>query len=122
MFEVKTNLLKNRLYLTFGRIAPDKLNEMKNKVFEAVEKLEPGFTCVTRIVDHREFSIADVEHHKSIQEFLKAKGVSKVVRIGVESGKEFLAELSEITGYQAHTANSLEEADLFLNKWVAENL
>ncbi len=121
MFEVSPNPLKNRLYITMGRVRKDKLKDVEPVVEKAVEGLDSGFTCVTQVIDHREIEIADVEKIKLIQDYLVSKGMVMVVRVGLDSGTELIDEMGQIAGYEALNAKSLEEADKMLDDWEDKN-
>ena len=55
-----------------------------------------------------------------MQEYLKSRGMTKVIRVGLPSGMDFMDEIGQIAGYTAEAANSLDEAEKMLDKWEAE--
>jgi hypothetical protein len=121
MFNVRVDLIKNRLYLTFGCIQKNRVKYVLNVIEKAAKKLDPGFTCVTRIIDARDVSASDVSDIKEIQERLVACGMSRVVRVGNEHGKNLLhivgAELKTIS----EDADSLEEAESLLDECTEQS-
>ena len=121
MLEVKVDLLKNRLYITIGRIQRNKVKNSSDIVEKAVAKLEPGFTCLSRIIDARDIDQNDIEEIKKIQMMLAKSGMAKAVRVGVENGKLLLNRVGKDTEYIASDATTLEEAEKMLDEWVNNN-
>ena len=121
MFNVRIDLIKNRLYLTLGCIQKNRVKYVLTVIENAAKKLDPGFTCVTRIIDARNINASDVDDIKSIQGRLVACGMSRVVRVGNEHGKQLLhlvgAELKTIS----QDADNLEEAEFLLDEGVGED-
>jgi len=121
MLDVKVNLLKNRLYITVGRIQKNKVKNSFSIVEKAVRKLEPGFTCITRIIDARDIDQNDINEIKKIQEMLAEMGMSKAIRVGIENGKLLLNQVGKDTQYIASDATTLEKAEQLLDDWLQNN-
>jgi hypothetical protein len=117
MLGVKVDVLKNRLYLTLGRVRKDEVADSAKKIEEEIKKLEHGFTCVTRIIDMRTVDDKDVREIIKIQDMLCEYGVSKVVRVGLEEGKDLLDRVGQDTAYIAVNAENLEDAEELLEQW-----
>ena len=117
MLEVKIDLLKNRLYITLGRIQKQKVKNAHEVVEKAAKKLAPGFTCVTRIFDARDIDQNDIDEIKKIQTLLTELGMSKAVRIGMEDGKELLHQVGKDATYVASEAATLDQAEQILDNW-----
>jgi PP-loop superfamily ATP-utilizing enzyme len=117
MLETKIDLLKNRLYITLGRVRKDKVADSAKKIEVEIHKLEPGFTCITRIIDVREIDANDVRAIIEIQDLLSEHGMSKAVRVGDDSGKELLDRIGQDVSYIALSADTLEEAEQILDEW-----
>ena len=117
MLEVKVDLLKNRLYITLGRIQKNKVKNAHEVVEKAAKKLSPGFTCVTRIFDARDIDQNDIDEIKKIQVMLADRGMSKAVRIGMEDGKVLLNQVGKDTEYVAADAATLNQAEQILDTW-----
>ena len=115
MLEVKVDLLKNRLYITLGRIQRNKVKNAHEVVEKAAKKLAPGFTCVTRIIDARDIDQNDIDEIKRIQIMLAERGMSKAVRVGMEDGKVLLNQVGKDTGYIASNAATLGKAEQMLD-------
>jgi len=121
MLEIKVDLLKNRLYINLGRVRKDTLASAINTVAKEVEKLESGFTCITRVIDVRAIDDNDLKTIREIQKFLSKKGMRKAVRVGTEDGKKLLEEVGKNAGYSADTASTMQEAEKKLDAWLAAN-
>lgn len=120
MFKVDINLLKNRLYLTIGPINKDRLDSVIDEIAEAVDQLDRGFTCVTRVIDIRKLGEQDVLTVIKVQDLLTTKGVSMVARVGIVEGKQILDRIGEDAGYLAVNVESLADAEGVLDKWAAK--
>jgi hypothetical protein len=121
MLDVKVDLIKNRLYITLGRIQKNRVKNAASVVEKAVFKLEPGFTCVTRVIDARDIDSDDIAEIKRIQTTLAECGMAKAVRIGAENGKQLLKMVGKDAAYLATEACSLEEAEQILDAWVDQD-
>jgi len=117
MLEIKIDLLKNRLYITIGRVRKDKVADSARQIEEEIRKLEPGFTCITRMIDVREIDENDVRAIIDIQDLLAERGMSKAVRVGDDAGKELLDRIGHDVSYIALSAETLEEAEQILDEW-----
>jgi len=116
MLEIKVDILKNRLYLTLGRVRKDKVADSSKRVEEEIHRLDQGFSCITRILDVRDIDENDIHEIIKIQDLLSEKGMSRAVRVGIEAGKELLDRIGEDAGYVALTADNLEEAEKILDE------
>ena len=116
MLEIKVDILKNRLYLTLGRVRKDKVADSSKRIEEEIHRLDQGFSCITRIVDVRDIDENDIHEIIKIQDLLSEKGMSRAVRVGIEAGKELLDRIGEDAGYVALTADNLEEAEKILDE------
>ncbi len=120
MIEVKTDLLKNRLYITFGRIFPNTIDDIIDKISKVAWDLRPGFTCITRITDIREPDEEEFIRITKIQDYLLSIGISKVVRVGYKVGTELLEKTSREVGYTSETASSIKEAERILDEFESD--
>lgn len=121
MLDVKVDLLKNRLYITVGRIQKNKVKNSFDIVEKAASKLEQGFTCITRIIDARNIDQNDIEEIKKIQLMLSENGMAKAVRVGVENGKLLLNRVGKDSEYIASDATTIDEAEKMLTDWIKDN-
>ena len=117
MLETKVDLIKNRLYITIGRVRKDKVADSARQIESEIHKLEPGFTCITRMIDVREIDENDVRAIIEIQDLLAEHGMSKAVRVGADTGKELLDRIGQDVSYIALSADTLEEAEQILDDW-----
>ena len=116
MLEIKVDILKNRLYLTLGRVRKDKVADSSKRVEEEIHRLDQGFSCITRILDVRDIDENDIHEIIKIQDLLSEKGMARAVRVGIEAGKELLDRIGQDAGYVALTADNLEEAERILDE------
>jgi hypothetical protein len=122
MFHIRVDLIKNRLYLTLGCITKNKVDRALLRIEQAARKLDPGFTCVTRIIDYREIDASDIDGIKSIQKRLLTCGMSRMVRVGHEPGRQFLHLVgTELQGI-AQDADNLEEAESLLDETACPDM
>jgi len=116
MLEIKVDVLKNRLYLTMGRVRKDKVADASKRIGEEIHRLDTGFSCVTRVLDVRDIDGNDIQEIMKIQDLLAEKGMARVVRVGIEEGKELLDRVGQDVGYIALAADDLEEAEKILDE------
>lgn len=121
MLHVTVDLLRNRLYLTLGWIQKNKIKEAMPAIEKATGKLTPGFSCITRIIDTRKADTADMAEIKKIQQYLISRGMSRVVRVGAESGKKLFRLLGKDYQSISHEAATLEKAETILDNLHAES-
>ncbi len=123
MLDVKVDLLKNRLYLTLGlgRVQKKKTGKALAIIEKAAGKLEPGFSCIARILDAKDMNSADIEAVKTIQRRLVAFGMTRVVRVGSEHGKQLLSLLGKEIRHMSLDAADLEEAEFLLDEWARKD-
>lgn len=118
MYEVKTNALKNRLYITVeGAMVKDEVETYKSAVRKNIEKLKPGFTVA---IDLRKTSVVDQDTVVQMQEIKKiavAAGLSKSA-IVVESAilKMQTNRNFKDVGPQDKAFSDLSEAEKFLDE------
>jgi hypothetical protein len=117
MLEVKVDLLKNRLYITLGRIQKAKVKNAHEVVGKEAKKLAPGFTCVTRVFDTRNIDQNDIDEIKEIQVMLADLGMAKAVRIGMADGKQLLNQVGKDAAYGTEDAATLDQAEQILDNW-----
>jgi hypothetical protein len=116
MLEIKVDVLKNRLYLTLGRVRKDKVADSAKQIEEQIHRLDAGFSCIARILDVRDIDEHDIRQIMNIQDLLAEKGMARVVRVGIEEGKKLLDSIGQDVGYIALSADDLEEAESILDE------
>jgi len=116
MLEIKVDVLKNRLYLTLGRVRKDKVSDSAKRIEEQIHRLDAGFSCIARILDVRAIDENDIREIMKIQDLLAEKGMTRVVRVGIEEGKKLLDSIGQDVGYVALSADDLEEAEEILDE------
>jgi hypothetical protein len=120
MFDAKVDLLKNRLYITLGRVQKNQVKNSFEMVQKAAAKLEPGFTCVTRIIDTRDIDENDIAEIQKVQKMLADYGMSRVIRVGVQQGKNMMKTVGNDVAYPVEEAGTTEEAEQILDTWIAD--
>ncbi|NOY68336.1 MAG: hypothetical protein GXP53_02425 [Deltaproteobacteria bacterium] len=120
MLDVKVNILKNRLYITLGRIPKNRVNGAHLTIEKALINLAPGFTCITRVVDIRDVDEKDIAEIMKVQGLLEEHGMAMAARVGAEHGKEILTFTGKSVGYAAFTAKTIDEAERLLDEWESE--
>lgn len=122
MLEIKVDVLKNRLYLTLGRVRKDNVADSSRRIEDVLHRLDPGFSCITRILDVRDIDEQDILEIIKIQDLLTEKGLARAVRVGIDAGKELLDHLGQDASYVALTAENLEEAEKILDEMDERDL
>lgn len=120
MYQLRANVEKNRLYVTFqGFMTLEQIKEAQEVEFQEVEKkLKPGFDL---IVDIRDFSPTTEDGAEELirgQKKLIEMGINRLIRVIGEKmlGKMQLERLAKISSIVAETARSIEEAERMLDK------
>lgn len=126
MMDIKVDLLKNRLYITYSPY-PDNLRENGfQAITKAAEKLTPGFTCITRITDIRHIDHKIMQFVRQATQLLVDQGMACAVRIGDFSRNNTAGEKkgdprikNGDTSYKCpiSTADTLEKAEMILDQW-----
>ena len=126
MLDIKVNLLKNRLYVTYSPYPADTFENNIAGITKAAEKLSPGFTCIARIINVGEIDRKIMQFVRQARKHLIQYGMARVVRVGELSLKQaFAANLipSELETDYTHypcpifTADSMEKAELMLDRY-----
>jgi len=120
MYDVKTNIDKNRIYITIGKLEGEPaMQALARAVKSECQKLKKGFTCIT---DLRKYEVQDDRFEGYVtqtQEAMIAAGLSKVVRVRRETGLlghfQFDNASMEV-GYHAENVTSIEEAEKILDE------
>ena len=117
MYQVKTDVEKNRIYLQLkGFLQDDEVKKASDEVKIGIDSLRSNFDIIN---DISEFSPATQEGKRMIKEtqvYAVQKNVNRVVRITKNViGKIQFERSSKEAGYSAVTAGSVEEANKFLD-------
>lgn len=122
MFQVTSDLDKNRLYITLAGYLeePERKAAMKAIVAEA-GTLQPGFDVISDITALHPSNQEGFNDLLRTRSALKLKGVSRVVRVvKLPVSRIQLARVSEAAGYVAEEVDSLEAAERLLAVTVAD--
>jgi hypothetical protein len=122
MFEVHSDAGRNRLYITLaGHLDGTERQAAIKAIMTESARLDPGFGVVTDIsglfpTDQEGFK--DLLRAKS---GLRMKGVGPIIRVvKIPLSRIQVERVSEAAGYEAESANSVEEADRRLDALQAE--
>jgi len=118
MFTVRSDLDRNRLYITLvGHLEGPERQEATKALMAEAAKLAPGFDVVSDISAlhaTNEDGFRDLLRAKAA---LKLKGAGHVIRVvKIPLSRIQLARVSEAAGYHTDQVNSLEEADRVLDE------
>ncbi|MCK5784647.1 MAG: hypothetical protein KAH06_09370 [Desulfobacterales bacterium] len=119
MYEVKASLLKNRLYITIGKVFSKEIKDISKDVEKVAWELRPGFTCITRITDLGDLTEHESGQIKKIQDYLLSIGMAKVVRVGYQPGTQALEKTGKEVGYSAESVSSIKKAERILDDFVS---
>lgn len=113
MFRVASDPAKNRLYITVsGHLEGPERQEAMRAIMAEASKLAPGFDIVS---DISELHASDQEGFKDFlrtKSALKLRGAGKVIRVvKIPLSRIQVERISAAAGYEADTADSVEEAD-----------
>lgn len=119
MHEIRTDMEKNRLYVTIGKVdGPSEMDAIAAEIETALGDLKPGFTCLT---DLREYEVGEEKDEIYIlktQKMMVDAGLSNVVRVvkkfGVLGHFQFDKSSVEV-GYHAQNVNTVAEAEKILD-------
>jgi len=121
-YQVLADLDKNRLYLTLGVMDRDEISRFNADVMDALQKLSPGFGCITDIrglrIPVETIEQEDIEKILNVHRMLKGKSVSGIVRIA-ESQVWLAAALAEsemISGINIAYVDNLAKAESMFEK------
>jgi hypothetical protein len=123
MHEIRTDLTKNRLYVTlYGFSSMSQVNDTIREMEEAVHRLKPGFDVVTDISNYKPALPEIAQAIQQMQVFLKQSGMRRAVRIvSTAAQSPRIASLqfsrtSQAIGYEAEIVSSVAEADRLLEQ------
>ena len=126
MLQIKVNLLKNRLYITYSPYPEDTEGNGLHAIKKATEKLAPGFTCITRVTDLRNVDNKIVKFVRQARKLLEDKGVSGLARIGDFPGRgndaarmigTWKTARYDKYSFPVFTADTPEQAENVLDRW-----
>ena len=120
MFMIKSNIEKNRLYITLGKMVDTDIRGLIKDITRSASALKPGFTC---LVDIRNMDINYSEKQMFTMELIMGglidAGMSKVVRVVSKKNKISQMRMeqgSRAMGYRARPASTIEEAETILDE------
>lgn len=126
-YQVRADSKKNRLYITLGVMDRDEISKFNADVRDELQKLSPGFGCITDIrglrIPVERIEKQDLDKILHVHRMLKEKGVSGIVRIA-ESQVWLAAALAEsemISGVNIAYVDDTEKAELCFEKGFESN-
>ncbi|MBN1932562.1 MAG: hypothetical protein JW786_13245 [Desulfobacterales bacterium] len=118
MYEIKTDLKKNRLYLIFGEMDRAEVQQAVKEIEEACKTLIHGFTCLTVLRKEQGVKQQDDDLIYEAQEIVTRYGVSKVVRV-LSNENAFVQRQLDVLivkpEYHVEYKDSIEEAEKILD-------
>lgn len=123
MYQVRTDVKKNRLYLVFGDPSRQELRKALKEVERLCLPLEPNFTCLT---DYRNCMLVNADSKdlfEKKQNRLWGLGVGKTVRIIPDSdiGKTLMQFFRSMNSqYQTDYVTNFQEAEAILDSYSEE--
>ena len=124
MYEIKLDMDKNRLYLTFGKIEDEaEMQEIVQNIKSQSRKLKNGFTCLTDLRKYDPVNGIYEKYIKESQEALIESGMSRVVRVRRPMGSMAHFQFDNVSyevGYHAPNVTSIEEGERMLDENVLD--
>ncbi len=115
MYQVKTDELKNRVYIILGAIETGEGQKIYDEVQKAVTRLKKGFTAVSDITQFTFLDPKEGEWADKIIQLLAEAGMAMVAR--VTGNKTSTVDRVESThGYRIVMVHEFSEADELLDR------
>ncbi|MCF8069534.1 MAG: hypothetical protein K9L30_13200 [Desulfobacterales bacterium] len=124
MFNIRADIIKNRLYITLkGYINDDLVLSASEKTRTEISKLIDGFDVITEISEFSPGTQTAARELINIQELLKEQGVNRIIRITGKNIEQVVSKIqfdraSRVSGIEAETAGSVAEADRMLDESI----
>ncbi len=124
MFEITTNIDKNRIYVSLGKIEKSEAERIYNVLEKELAKMEKGFTSVIDITDFEPADLNEGLYARKIQKRLASEGLSVSIRVNRKSKQshfktdrkpEATLVKSEF-GYLTGTAATMADAERLLDE------
>jgi hypothetical protein len=119
MYEIKTDLKKNRLYLTLNEKKRTRVEQVLPEMEAACRQMISGFTCVSKLCKNHPARAETEDLFQRAQEILLKYGVSWVVRVKkeVREGERLKMEMLGIkNGYPITYASTIRQAEKMLDQ------
>jgi hypothetical protein len=122
MFQVTTNLEKNRLYVTLGgHLSQGERMEAANAFLVALRTLQPAFDILTDISTLYPTDGEGLKELGRLQAAAKLRGVRHVVRVvKIPLSHYQLGRAADEIDWDFETVSTLEEAEALLDALTAE--
>jgi len=113
MFEVHSDIHRNRLYITLaGHLEGPEREKAIEAIMAEAAKLARGFDVITDISDLHATNQEGFKDLLRAKSALKLKGVGHIVRVvKIPLSRIQLERVSEAAGYQTESVGSVAEAD-----------
>ncbi len=121
MYQIRADLEKNRLYVSFKDDADvEYVEQFVDEFQQEVQKLEPGFSVINDLQEAGRLGMGIDEALIPSMRLLISKGVKKVIRVVADSdqGRNLASRFdrkSAVAGYTGMTVYSLEAAEKILD-------
>jgi hypothetical protein len=118
MYKIRTDTLKNRLYVTLvGFFSLEEMRKCGDETIAATDKLRPGYDVVTDITQFKPGTPEVAEDIKRVQAHFHTSGARQGVRVvggNAISGMQF-RRTGSAADYQSVNVATLEEAEKLLD-------
>ena len=126
MYMIRSNIEKNRLYITLGKMEDTDIRGIIKEITHSTAVLRPGFGC---LVDIRNMDIKYSEKQMYTMELVMGglvdAGMGRVVRVVSKKNKISQMRMeqgSRALGYRARPASTIEEAENILDEEEARKV
>ena len=119
MYEIKTDLKKNRLYITLNEKRRARIEQVLPHIETACRQLISGFTCVAGFSKNHIARAQTEDLFQKVQDILLKYGVSRLVRVKkeVREGERLQMEMLGIKhGYPITYASNIRQAEKILDQ------
>jgi hypothetical protein len=122
MFQVTTDLEKNRLYVTLGgHLSQGERMEAANAFIIALRTLQPAFDILTDMSTLHPTDGEGLKELGRLQAAAKLRGVRHVVRVvKIPLSRQQLGRAADESDWAFETVSTLEEAEALLDALKAE--
>ena len=119
MYNVRTNPIKNRLYITLREWDQADIKMFIKEIENACRCLIPGFTCLTVLNKKGQLHQSDKDLLFSAADLVYTYGASKIVQVRSNGDKSVFFHSSPMgfqTDFTVHNAENIQEAEEILDR------
>ncbi len=128
MFEIKTDVDKNRIYMNLGKIEKGEAEKLYKGVEEELMKVKKGFTSVVDITDFQVLEPNEAFYAGKLQKLMADAGLKISVRTNRNVQKDQTKDRQQSEsvlvetklGYLTGTAENIETAEKLIDEALAK--